>query len=71
MKMEYEYVCQRSKDIAYGELLCIMQLFVSTFIQTHARTPDSTEINTITRTEDYKSMSLSTLFLNTKSRKCI
>lgn len=37
--MEYEYVCQRSKDIAYGELLCIMQLFVSsTFIQTHTHT---------------------------------
>lgn len=29
MKMLYEYVCQRSKDIAYGEQLCIMQLFPS------------------------------------------
>lgn len=41
MKMEYEYVCWRSKDIAYGEPLCIMQLFLShlhSFRHTHTHT---------------------------------
>lgn len=44
MKMEYEYVCRRSKDIAYGEPLCIMQHFLShlhSFRHTHTHNTDS------------------------------
>lgn len=53
MKMEYEYVCCRGKDIAYGEPLCIMQLFVSHLdsfrnTYTYARAHTQTRIHTIT-----------------------
>lgn len=52
MKMEYEYVWWRSKDIAYGEPPCIMQLFLShlhSFRHTHMHTHTArTEIHTIT-----------------------
>lgn len=41
IKLVYEYVCWRSKNIAYGEPLCIMQPFLSRlhlFRRTHIHT---------------------------------
>lgn len=78
--MEYEYVCQRNKDIAYGELLCIMQLFVSsTFIQTHTRAcaPASTHRDSYHHTRRETGLlipltpALSVSFKHTKSQKYI
>jgi len=73
MKREYEYVCWRSKDIAYGEPQCIMQLFLS-HLDSFRHTHTHTEIHTITCIEKqgYKSFlrpPFPTLLLQTVTHK--